>query len=138
HLMQHLAGTLAQAEARGTRAALLFVDLDHFRTVNESLGHEAGDQLLCEVAARLRRGGPGAPFVARVGGDQFVVVLHGLPGREQAAAEADALLARVRAPCVIQGTPLSVSPSIGITLFPEDGYSADDLLHRAATAVQHA
>ncbi len=141
HLMQHLGAVLAHAQAHAQRVALLFLDLDHFKTVNESLGHEAGDQLLCEVARRLAQGAPGLPgaaFCARVGGDQFVVVLPGLAGREQAAAEADALLARVRGTCVIQGTPLSVSPSIGITLYPEDGLSADDLLHRAATALQHA
>ena len=137
-LMQQLARLLTEAQARHARAALLFLDLDHFKTVNESLGHEAGDLLLCEVARRLQQGAGAGHLAARVGGDQFVVVLPGVHGREDAAAAAEALLARVRAPCAIGGTPLSVSPSIGISLFPEDGYSADALLHRAATAMQQA
>ncbi|WP_405124771.1 putative bifunctional diguanylate cyclase/phosphodiesterase [Pulveribacter suum] len=138
HLMQHLGRTLVEAQAARQQVALLFIDLDHFKTVNESLGHEAGDLLLCEVAHRLLAAGPSSPFAARVGGDQFVVVLDGLDSSLQAGAAAEALLARMRAPCAISGTPLSVSPSIGISVCPQDGCGADELLHRAATAMHHA
>ncbi|GAB1387018.1 hypothetical protein MASR1M59_21660 [Melaminivora sp.] len=134
HLLQQLGQVLAQADAAGT--ALLFLDLDHFKTVNESLGNAAGDLLLCEVAQRLR--GPDAPFAARVGGDQFAVLLQQLRGRGHAASLADALLQRLRRPCTIASMPISVSPSMGISLFPQDGHSPDDLLRHAATAMQHA
>jgi len=137
HLMQQL-GQLLAAPQRPP-LALLFFDLDHFRTVNDSLGHEAGDQLLCEVARRLQDGAaPGEGFVARVGGDQFVALLPVPRGRAQAAHEAQALLARLRAPLSIGGTPLPVSPSLGISLSPQDGDSADELLRRAAIALRRA
>ena len=139
HLMQQLERLLRDAQAGHRRAALLFLDLDHFKTINESLGHEAGDQLLCEVARRLRAASAHAGhFIARVGGDQFVLLLADPQGREQAAREADALLARVREPWSLAGMPISVSPSLGISMFPEDGYGADELLRHATLALQQA
>ncbi len=140
HLMLQLERLQHRAQVGPIQAALLFLDLDHFRTVNESLGHAAGDQLLCEVARRLQDGKrPGRPgFIARVGSDQFVVLLTGAIDRAQAAREADALLERLRAPCTIAGTPVSISPSLGISLFPDDGQVADELLRRAASALQQA
>ena len=140
HLMRELPQLLAAAQHQRTRAAVLFIDMDHFRTVNESLGHGAGDRLLREVARRLQGGagrdGMGNGFIARVGGDQFVVVRADIGSRAAAAALADELLERVRAVYSINGTPLSLSPSIGISMFPEDGYGADELLRRAHAAMQ--
>lgn len=139
HLMRQLERLQQQAQERPVQAALLFLDLDHFRTVNESLGHAAGDQLLCEVARRLQAvAGAGRHFIARVGGDQFVMLLSDVDGHDAAAREADALLAHVRAPYAIDGTPVSISPSLGISLFPGDGHVADELLRRAASAMQQA
>ncbi len=138
-LMEHLGVVLARAQADQRHVALLFIDLDHFKTVNESLGHEAGDLLLCDVARRLQAdGGEDRLFAARVGSDQFVAVLPDLPNGLEAAGTAEALLARVRAPYTIGGMPLSMASSIGISVFPVDGHGADELLHRAATAMQHA
>ncbi len=138
HLMLQLARTVATAQERRRRSAVLFLDLDHFKTVNESLGHEAGDQLLCEVARRLQEGVKATDFVAHVGGDQFVVLLSGLRGRAAAAAAADALIERIRAVYTIGETQLSPSPSVGISVFPDDGYGPDELLRRADAAMQQA
>ena len=137
HLMMQLARMASAAQERQTRAAVLFIDLDHFKTVNESLGNQAGDQLLIEIARRLQDGVKATDFVARVGGDQFIVLLPDLANRAAAAEVADALLARVRAEFAIGGTPLSLSPSIGISVFPDDGYSPDELLRRADAAMHH-
>ncbi len=138
HLLQHLERVLQRTGQQHGAAALLFLDLDHFKTVNASLGNLAGDRLLCEVARRLRQDSPQAPFAARVGGDQFAVLLTGLQHRAQAASEADALLQRLRQPCTIAGMPISVSPSMGISVYPDDGRTADMLLQRASTAMQRA
>jgi len=137
HLMHKLAQWTG-GEQRRSRAALLFIDLDHFKTVNESLGHEAGDQLLCEIARRLQEGVKATDFVARVGGDQFVVLLTKRRGRPAVAAMTDSLIERMQAVFVIDGTRLSVSPSIGISIFPDDGFSPDELLRRADAAMQQA
>ncbi len=137
HLMLELAQWTSGAFRR-RRAALLFVDLDHFKTVNESLGHEAGDRLLCEMARRLQDCVKAMDFVARVGGDQFVVLLNNRRNRDAVAALADRLIERVQATYVSDGTRLSLSPSIGISVFPDDGYGPDELLRRADTAMQQA
>ena len=138
HLMLQLPRMTSAAQERQSRAGVLFIDLDHFKTVNESLGHQAGDQLLIEIARRLQDGVKATDFVARVGGDQFVVLLPDLASRAAAAEAAEALLARVRAGFTIADTPLSLSPSIGISVFPEDGYSPDELLRRADAAMHQA
>ena len=138
HLMQQLARWAAAARQRHALLALLFIDLDHFKTVNESLGHDAGDQLLCEMARRLQDGVNATDFVARVGGDQFVVLLPDLPNRSAAGDVADALMKRMSAAYAIGGTPLSLSPSVGISVLPDDGYSPDELLRRAAAAMRQA
>ncbi|MBS0608956.1 MAG: EAL domain-containing protein [Proteobacteria bacterium] len=137
HLMHKLA-QWTNAEQPRSRAALLFIDLDHFKTVNESLGHEAGDQYLCEMARRLQEGVKAMDFVARVGGDQFVVLLYNRRSRAAVAAVADKLIERMQATYVSGETRLSLSPSIGISIFPDDGYSPDELLRRADAAMQQA
>ncbi|RYF20345.1 MAG: diguanylate cyclase, partial [Comamonadaceae bacterium] len=103
HLMDRMADALSAAQRKRARAALLFIDLDHFKTVNDSLGHEAGDLLLCEVARRLTTSVRGSDLLARVGGDQFVVVLPDIHNRADAATVADKLLQDVRAVFHVQG-----------------------------------
>ncbi|MFT3813681.1 MAG: EAL domain-containing protein [Acidovorax sp.] len=138
HLMDQLELALARAHRTGGSVALLFIDLDHFKTVNDSLGHHAGDELLCELARRLRHGVRKGDLVARFGGDEFVVLLPDAASPGDAAAVADKLLASLGAPCTVQGTSVSLAASIGISLFPCDGGSADELLRRADTAMYQA
>ena len=138
HLMQHLARTLAEAQARDGRVAVLFIDLDHFRTVNDSLGHEAGDRLLREMARRLQEGVQVGQFAARVGADQFVLVLEAPKNAQDAATSAARVLAQLHLPHAVDGVPVSLSACVGVSLFPEDGHTADKLLRRATTAVRHA
>ena len=138
YLMRQLARAAVDAEQRQARMAVLFIDLDHFKTVNDSLGHEAGDRLLCEMARRLQEGVSGQDFIARAGGDQFVVLLQDLRYRGSAATMADALIRRISAAHEIGGTQLSLSATVGISMLPEDGYSPDELLRHAAAAMQYA
>ena len=138
-LMEQLSQALTLAHRRNGQAAVLFLNLDHFKTVNDSLGHHAGDQLLRQVALRLRQGVRDADLVARLGGDEFVVVLTDVPHQLEVARVADALLASMQAVFTLdQLPPLTISPSIGISLFPAHGASADGLLRCADAAMHHA
>ena len=137
-LMEQLSQVLSLARRRHGRAAILFVNLDHFKTVNDSLGHHAGDQLLCNVAERLRLGVRDADVVARLGGDEFVVVLTDVKSPDDAALVADKLLASMHGVFTVEQLPLTISPSIGIALYPEHGNSADLLLRCADAAMHHA
>lgn len=137
-LMEQLAQVLSLARRRQGRVAVLFVNLDHFKTVNDSLGHHAGDQLLRGVAERLRQGVRDADVVARLGGDEFVVVLTDVEGPADSAATADQLLSAMQGTFVVDHLPLTVSPSIGISLFPEHAATADALLRCADAAMHHA
>ena len=137
-----LAERLGQATAHRERlhamVALLFVDLDHFKDVNDTLGHAAGDRLLQDVAERLACCVRDGDTVARLGGDEFVVMLQGLHDARSAALVADKIVATVSGPCHIEGSELHVTPSIGIAIFPDDGGDADSLLRNADTAMYHA
>ncbi|MCW2745532.1 MAG: signaling protein [Mycobacterium sp.] len=144
-LSEGLTERLADA-APGTATALVVVDLDHFKEVNDTLGHDVGDGLLVEVAGRLRASlasGPpaGAPLLARVAGDRFALVLSGLP---VAAADAVArrravrLLAGVQRPLAPDGLPVSLEARAGIALSPAHGTSAEDLSRYADEAVARA
>jgi diguanylate cyclase (GGDEF)-like protein/PAS domain S-box-containing protein len=129
---------LAQAHASGQSLALLFVDLDHFKRVNDSLGHPAGDTLLQTVAERIIGTVREADLVARFGGDEFVLLLAG-PTSPQAVAEVAAkLVAAVGAPLRVEGASISVTPSIGVAHFPEHGQSAAELIKHADTAMYQA
>ena len=135
-LMEQLAQVLSLARRRHGHAAVLFVNLDHFKTVNDSLGHHAGDQLLCQVAERLRQGVRDADVVARLGSDEFVVVLTDIQGDQDAAAVADKLMHAMLGTFTVDALPLTISPSIGIALFPEHAATPDALL-RCADAAMH-
>lgn len=137
-LMEQLSQVLSLARRRHGRAAVLFVNLDHFKTVNDSLGHHAGDQLLRNVAERLRNGVRDADVVARLGGDEFVVVLTDIQTPDDAAMVADKLLDSMHGVFTVDHLPLTISPSIGISLFPDHGAIADVLLRCADAAMQHA
>ncbi len=128
---------LASAEREGKQVALLFVDLDHFKTINDSLGHSAGDRLLGEVAQRLQSCVRRMDTVARLGGDEFVVLLTDVTV-EGATEVARKLIYRVARPYQIESHELSVTPSLGISVFPQDGRDFESLLKHADTAMYRA
>jgi two-component system CheB/CheR fusion protein len=122
---------------RDTRAAVFFVDLDNFKVINDSLGHQAGDNLLKEVAARLRHCVRGADTVSRFGGDEFALLLEGANNTE-AEITAGRIAAALATPMSLSGQAIHISASIGICLFPEDGEDADTLLKHADGAMYKA
>ncbi len=118
--------------------ALLFIDLDHFKRVNDSLGHVVGDTLLQTVARRIAASLRGNDLVARFGGDEFVVVLTGAPPAEAVREVADKLLATVGAVVDVLGQDISVTPSIGVAMYPQHGKSGAELIKHADTAMYDA
>src|SRR5690606_16482481 len=105
---------------------VLFIDLDRFKDVNDTLGHAAGDRLLQVVAERLTQSVREGDTVARLSGDEFVVLLAGIQNAQDAALIAEKILQNVGEPCQIGGRELHMSPSIGIAIFPEDGSDMDE------------
>ena len=126
---------LATARRRGTQAAVLFIDLDNFKTVNDSLGHAAGDALLRIIAGRIPAVLRSVDVVSRHGGDEFLVVLPELEGEQGPVPVAEKLLAAISEPMELEGQSISVSPSIGISLFPRDGEDAAALIKNADAAM---
>lgn len=118
--------------------ALLFVDLDRFKNVNDSLGHEVGDRLLCAVAKRLTTLVPDGVTVSRVGGDEFVLLLPELEHPNEAAVLARDILQQISQPVELSGHTLTLTPSIGITLYPGDGLNFEMLFRNADAALYHA
>ncbi|HXP97163.1 MAG TPA: EAL domain-containing protein [Telmatospirillum sp.] len=135
---EFLSLAIQQAEHGPTEFALLFVDLDNFKTINESLGHSAGDRLLIAVAKRLREALPGIEAIARVGGDEFNIIVerdaHGLGVDLIAQRMIDAL----SKPHHFDGTSCYVGASVGIALYPADGRNAETLLSNAGAALHQA
>jgi diguanylate cyclase (GGDEF)-like protein len=121
----------------GARCAVLFIDLDRFKAVNDSLGHLYGDELLRSVADRLRLAVRSEDTVSRLGGDEFVVLVRQLARYEDAAMVARKLLDAVGAPVVIHGRELCVTPSIGVAIHPEHGVNAHALITNADAAMYH-
>jgi diguanylate cyclase (GGDEF)-like protein/PAS domain S-box-containing protein len=137
--MEHLDQQMMLGPSGGARLALLFIDLDHFKRVNDSLGHLTGDTLLRTVAARITASLRATDVVSRFGGDEFVVLLAGLAGGPQHRGDAEEvaqkLLASIAAPVNAEGRPLSVTPSVGIALYPDDGATAELLVKHADSAM---
>lgn len=122
----------------GTRLALLLLDLDDFKEVNDSLGHSAGDELLCNIAARLQDCMRQTDTVARLGGDEFIVLLSDLSNDTSALEVAEKILAALAKPMQLQNQVLHLTVSIGITLFPDDTESLEDLLKNVDQAMYSA
>ena len=137
-----LADRLEQATAHSERysrgLAVLVVDLDRFKSINDSLGHIAGDQMLKEVARRLKLLLRKADTLARLGGDEFVLVLNEISGPRDAEGVASKVLARLSEAVTLSGLDVQISASIGVSVFPEDGVDAETLLQHADAAMYHA
>jgi diguanylate cyclase (GGDEF)-like protein len=126
---------LAHASRYQHKLALLVMDLDHFKEVNDSLGHAAGDNLLKEIANRLATIMRKIDTVSRMGGDEFLLLLAEITGEEDASAVAQKVLEAIRQPVVLLGKELKVTASIGIALYPDDGSNLDSLLSNADDAM---
>ncbi|MBK7768668.1 MAG: EAL domain-containing protein [Sulfuritalea sp.] len=137
NLQGRLDQALATARRDSSHLALLFIDMDRFKHINDSLGHHVGDSLLQEVAARLTASVRDSDVVARLGGDEFVVVLTGIEAAV-AGSMAHKILATVAQPYQIETHDLESSTSIGIAVFPDDGDDAETLMQNADTAMYHA
>jgi diguanylate cyclase (GGDEF)-like protein/PAS domain S-box-containing protein len=137
-LMDRLGRALSQAQRLAQQVAVLFIDLDRFKLVNDSLGHAVGDQLLQEIARRLRATLRDNDTVARVGGDEFQVVVCNVAGATDAARIAEKLMRVLGEPFVLEGQELHVTASLGLSLFPRDGGSGELLLKYADIALYEA
>ena len=135
---ERLTHTVEHARRNNAYAALLYLDLDQFKRVNDTLGHEAGDELLCQVAARLQTCVRKEDTVARPGGDEFTILLNNIASTADAGIVADKILRKLRAPVLISGHNLVVTTSIGITLIPTDGSEPDVLTKNADLAMYKA
>ncbi len=129
---------VASARRNGQRLAVLFVDLDRFKPINDTLGHSIGDRVLCEVGRRICATVRASDTVGRQGGDEFVVLLPGIGGPDDGARVAGKIIAAVGATCRIDGHELEVGASIGIGIYPEDGADIESLMRAADTAMYHA
>jgi diguanylate cyclase (GGDEF)-like protein len=138
HLQRLLPRLLARAARDGSRLALLNLDLDHFKNVNDSLGHGSGDRLLAAVAQRLRSVVAAHDVVVRMGGDEFVIVATLLPDAVIVDSIAERIRSAVAVPLDLDGVTLSVVPSIGISVYPEDGTDPEQLLKHADIALYTA
>lgn len=137
-LQDRLRQAMSEAQREQTLLAVLFLDLDRFKIVNDSLGHAVGDRLLQVVAERLGQHVRGSDTVCRLGGDEFVVVLTAVHDASDTARVADKLLRGLTEPLRVDGHTLNVSISIGISLYPMDGRDPDTLLQHADTALYQA
>jgi diguanylate cyclase (GGDEF)-like protein len=129
---------IAVARRRGQRFAVVFIDIDHFKSVNDSLGHEAGDELLKLVAAKLRAALRETDSVARLGGDEFVMLLPEIRSPDDVLVVTDKVQAECAQPMLLGGQEISIGISVGVSLFPEDAQDARALLRYADSALYHA
>jgi diguanylate cyclase (GGDEF)-like protein/PAS domain S-box-containing protein len=137
-LHDRLTQAIALALRHGTRSAALFLDLDRFKHVNDTLGHFIGDRLLNEIAARLKSLVRDPDTIARHGGDEFVILLQEVSDSYQAARSATEVLASLTEPYLIEGNEIHVTCSIGISICPEDGEDADTIVKHAEAAMYQA
>jgi diguanylate cyclase (GGDEF)-like protein/PAS domain S-box-containing protein len=133
-----LTQAIALAERQGKQLAVMFVDLDHFKKINDSLGHDVGDKLLKSVAERLKACVRRSDTISRLGGDEFVLLLSQVEHAEDAAISARKTLRALTAPHMIDGKSLDVNVSIGVSTYPNDGQDAESLMNRADNAMYEA
>jgi diguanylate cyclase (GGDEF)-like protein/PAS domain S-box-containing protein len=137
-LSTRLPRLIARAREEGTLLALLYIDLDHFKNVNDSLGHGSGDRLLATTAERLRSCIKSGDLIARMGGDEFVVIATGLRDRSDVDPIARRIQETLGARMKVEGSELAVALSIGVALFPDDGADLEELLKAADIALYQA
>lgn len=137
-LHDRLHHAIAHAQRSGQQLAVLFLDLDHFKTINDSLGHAAGDNLLKTVATRLKASVRETDTVARLGGDEFVIILEYLDHEDVAITVAQKILKALAQPTLLEQHDHIVTTSIGVALFPNDGKDTETLLQNADTAMYRA
>ncbi len=131
-------GAISRAKRNNQKHAILFLDLDRFKNINDSMGHSAGDLLLKLVATRLTEIVRGNDSVARLGGDEFTVLLDNITGTHKAAEISTRIIEVLSKPFELHGRKVIVSPSIGIVIFPDHGVSHEELLKKADTAMYHS
>jgi len=151
HFQRKLQRSIESTRSRGLEIAVLFIDLDGFKTINDSLGHEAGDLVLCTAADRMTAslrlndalsraefGDATESCVSRLGGDEFIVLLGGIRRAQDVASVADRLVKRLGEPILIDGREVRIGASVGIALYPNDATDAETLLVRADEAMYQA
>lgn len=137
-LSSRLNHSIQKALREEQSGAVIFIDLDNFKNVNDSLGHSAGDEVLLEVARRLKENQRETDTVAHLSGDEFVIVLEDIKGPHNAAYKAEQILNKLNAPFHIHSYELSLNGSLGITLFPSDGTTCEELLKNSDAAMYQA
>ena len=138
HVIKAYPQALDDCRRAGLQAALIFLDLDHFKRVNDSLGHAVGDELLMHLARRLRAALGPQDRVARLGGDEFLLLVPHVDAAAAAQARVQELVALIAEPVQISQTELRVTPSIGVSLYPQDGQDIDTLMRHADQAMYSA
>lgn len=138
NFMERMGDSLLLAQRHHTRLALLYLDLDHFKEVNDTLGHAAGDLLLIETARRMRQSLRASDMLARQGGDEFMALLHDIGTMNEALGVAEKIRRSINTPFQIDGRECRVSVSIGIALYPDHGLDLDSLARQADAAMYRA
>ena len=138
YLAAYLPGAIEEAKRAGAMLAVLFLDLDRFKHINDSRGHETGDKLLKAVAQRLRATMRNEDVVVRMGGDEFIVVLKTVRTNDQVSEAASRITEAMSAPVIVDGRPLVTTASIGVSLYPRDGADMGELLRHSDTAMYQA
>ena len=133
-----LTQAISLAERQSKQLAVMFIDLDHFKKINDSLGHDVGDKLLQSVAGRLKASVRRSDTIGRLGGDEFVVLLTQVEHAEDAAFSARKILRSLTAPYIIDNKSLDINVSMGVSSYPSDGRDAEGLIHRADNALYEA
>lgn len=137
-LTEHMASALAATYGDRAELALMFLDLDHFKNINDTLGHDTGDQLLLQVAQRLSASLDSRDTISRQGGDEFAILIRGHGAAARLATIAQRLINAISHPFIVAGHELRVGASIGISIYPDDGNDIGSLMKNADTAMYQA
>ncbi|WP_019647140.1 putative bifunctional diguanylate cyclase/phosphodiesterase [Novispirillum itersonii] len=134
----HLEEAVSRAERGSQRAAVLYIDLDHFKTINDTMGHSTGDRVLQDVARRLEALSPPDAFISHLSGDEFAVLLPRVSDEAEVTAAASSVLKHLELPFVIDGREIFTSGSIGVVLYPDSARNSNGLMRNVDAAVHHA